>query len=120
MIDEPTQPEEPWTVPRLTDDEMSILARRIVQNEVYMAMDAVALDCSFGAFLALVAPSIPKAELSNIATVYEDIDEAGTWAVNGYPSFLSCKFVHKDDMRRLAELITGLYAAMDGVAPRPT
>ncbi len=90
----------------LTDDEVTDLARRIVTNEVYAAFTAEALE-SFSTYLMLLTGGLaeqgldPALELGNVGLIYEDINAAGPLSVNGRPSFLSAKFVHRDDRLRV-------------------
>lgn len=79
----------------LTDEQVHELARRIVTNEVFVALNADALDCAFGMILALGSDHIAGI-VNDVGFVYEEISKASPMGVNGYPTFLSCKFVHKD------------------------
>jgi hypothetical protein len=82
----------------MESEEITTLAREIVTNVAYAAWNEDMLRCSFGPFLALAAPSISDEVASQIGLVWEHLAKAGYHGVNGYPSFLSCHFVHKDDV----------------------
>jgi hypothetical protein len=54
--------------------------------------------------LAFVQQRLP----TNLGHVYEYLSEAGLRAVNGYPTFMSMKFLSKDDADRLLPMIKKL------------
>lgn len=41
------------------------------------------------------------------------IDKANPMSVNGYPTFFSCRLVHKDDWKVIGERALAVQAAMD-------
>lgn len=89
-------------LPRMSAEEITELARDVVTNMVYVAWTPESFDCSFSNLLLLLAGGLREqgedtSWMDNIGLVYADWDEAGTHRMNGYPMFLSAKFVHRDD-----------------------
>lgn len=86
---------------RKSPEQLTTLARGIITNEVFAAWDKEALDNAFGAFLSLLAGGLAEKGDSlpaeSIGLVYEDMANATSLSHNGYPTFLSAKFLHKDD-----------------------
>lgn len=95
---------------RMNDDQIKELARRIVQNEVYIPQSSEAIECSFGAMIALMDWS--DWDPSKIGLIYEEMHKAGPMAVNGYPMFLSLRMVHADDTPLLFDHVTRMLAAL--------
>ena len=88
--------EEPFVLEPLTEEEITVLARRIVTNEVYVAWEPEALDMSFGMFMMLAGGSQAMPWIKDVGLVYEEWSKANERSVNGYPTFFSARFVHKD------------------------
>lgn len=108
----------------MTDEQVGELARDIVTNRVYVAWDEAAIHNSFGPMLALAHDAI-KPIADKIGLVFEEYSKAMPMACNGYPTFLSIKFVHIDnvpallsEVQRMAEAL-GLTEPADkeGTAP---
>jgi hypothetical protein len=45
-----------------------------------------------------VTKDMSEEDISQIGGVWEWLSEAGPRSINGYPSFFSCRFLHKDDL----------------------
>lgn len=96
--------------PRLEAEEIKNLARRIVQNEIYIPHSEEAMECSFGAMLKLM--DWTDYDTSKIGLIYEEIHKAGPMAVNGFPMFLSMRLIHCDDTPELFEHVTRMMEAL--------
>lgn len=95
---------------RMDDEQIKNLARRIVQNEIYIPSSEDAMECSFGAMLKMV--DWTDWDTSKIGLVYEEMHKAGPMAVNGFPMFLSLRMVHSDDTPALFDHVTAMLAAL--------
>jgi hypothetical protein len=85
-----------------TPEELTEIARGIVTNRVYAAWSAEALDASFGMYLMMIAGSLQEqgediSWLNDVGLIYEDSEKANERGLNGYPTFFSAKFLHRDD-----------------------
>lgn len=101
---------------RKTPAQLSDLAARIVRGEIYIATSGDGLKHSFGFILALAAGMKQRdargrfarkrqSDVQTIGAVYEEMHRALPRGINGYPMFMSCKFVHVNDVERLAEMV---------------
>src|SRR5262245_31019167 len=89
-------------VARLSPEEITDLARKVVANRVFIAWDPEAERCAFGGYLMLVSGGLQAqgedvSWMDDIGWIYQDWDRAGPTSLNGYPTFLSAQFTHKDD-----------------------
>jgi hypothetical protein len=83
-------------VPKLSDEEMDVLVRRVVSGEVYASNSADGLE-SFRLVLAYGGEKLGQF-VDSIGMVYEEMSKALPRPVNGYPMFTSCKFLHRDQL----------------------
>lgn len=44
-------------------------------------------------------------EYSNLGFIYEYLSEAGPRSINGFPIFMSCKYVNQEDAKRIFGLV---------------
>ena len=42
-----------------------------------------------------------KKQVANLGMVYEYLDKAGPRAINGFPMFISCRFLNKADAKKM-------------------
>ena len=93
------------TVDRLSDHDLRQLAVDVYEGRAFIANHDEAIRCAFGAIIAMIGPSsVPD----NAGAVWEYIDKAGEFAINGYPAFLSCRFLAAVDVEPLCELLEEL------------
>lgn len=59
-------------------------------------------------FMSIGLGGLGDLDPHSIGCVYEFMSEAGARAVNGMPSFFSCKFMHIDDWKRVKPIIQRL------------
>ncbi len=91
---------------KLTPDEIRQLAVDTVEGKVFTDRhlpendDGTLLGLVFVGLklAALSGNTIPPEETAQIGMIYEYVDKAGPRSVNGYPSFLSFHFLHRDDL----------------------
>lgn len=96
-------------IPRLDPDELRSLARDIVTNLVWIDVgDAV--DTMQWPILSLA--DLSDYDLTKIAGVYEYLDKRMPLGVNGKPMFLSCRFLHVDDLDPLREIVEQMEVAL--------
>ena len=89
---------------RKSRSELDALATQIVRGEVHIATEGEALDKSFGHIFAMIDPPPTDKQIATIGAVYEELRNAAPTAINGYPFFFSCRFVHVDDLKKLQKL----------------
>jgi hypothetical protein len=51
-------------------------------------------------------------DVDQIGAIIEYLDKAGERSINGYPIFMSCRVVHKDDWAQVAEKAMAIDAAI--------
>jgi hypothetical protein len=102
---------------RKSPTELNDLAVQVVRGEVYIAFGGDGLQHSFGALLALAGGMQPrdergrfgrkpkKSDFETIGAVYEELRKALPRGINGHPMFMSCRFLHVNDVRPLMDLV---------------
>lgn len=88
-------------IPRMGEEDIKKLALGLAQNKVFAACYAP-LDMWPSIFIPL-ALGLPDSSIEDLGMVVEEMAKAGTISVNGYPTFLSCQLVHKDDWPLVVE-----------------
>lgn len=81
---------------RLPEAELRQLALDVADGKVYTDRHGEDAIESFRMLFALMSGR-PK-HLEQWGMVYEYLDKAGSRAINGRPSFFSCKILHVDDV----------------------
>lgn len=97
---------------RLTNAQITDLARRIITNQTYLAMTEQELDLSFGFTLSMAAIDLKRSEIETWGAVYEDYSQALPRTVNGRPMFFSCRILHVNDVPRLFDEISRMEEAL--------
>lgn len=59
--------------------------------------------------------NISKDEIDNIGQIIGDMKDTFGRAVNGYPIFHSCRFIHKEDWNIIREKVRKMEKAMDKI-----
>ena len=97
-------------IPRMTEDEIRSTVEGLVKGRIFTGTQ-VPPDMLHLVFMPLgLAKDVDWDSLGN---VIEDIDKAGPRGINGYPMFMSCRLVHKDDWAVIGERALAVQAAMD-------
>lgn len=92
--------------PNLSKDELNVLARDIATNKVFcsyfvQSSDQSTLGMIFMPLLFGALKEYSKEMIEDIGFICEYYDKAGPRSVNGYPIFMSCRFVSKADAKRI-------------------
>ncbi len=117
MTDEPTTVRE---VPRMTEDDIKELVLGLAQDRVFTATELPREDVRMLQMVFVPLAFTPLAELDwdNIGNIVEYLDKASERSINGYPIFMSCRIVHKDDwavvVERAIKAREALAAAIEG------
>ena len=88
--------------PRMTDDDIKDVVRGLVTGHIFTATDAPD-DLLPMIFLPLGLAGNSDIDWETVGNVIERLDKAGERGINGYPIFLTCRLVHKDDWSLIAE-----------------
>lgn len=89
-------------VPRLEPDEINQMVIDLAQNRLVVA-SALPPDMLPMVFMVLGLGGLRGLDGEQIGNIVEHIDKAGPRSVNGYPTFFSCKVIHKDDWSVITE-----------------
>ena len=96
-------------IPRLDPTDLRSLARDIVTRSVWIS---VGNDIDTMQWPILAMADLSKYDITKIAGVYEDIDKRLPQGVNGKPMFVSCKFLHVDDLDPLRAIVEQLEVSL--------
>ena len=99
-------------VERKSPEDLRLFAERCVNKEIYITNTEEGINASFGAILHLAAKHWED-ELHLVGGVYEEMSKAGGHSVNGRPMFLSCQFLHIDDVDELERLVKEMSATKE-------
>lgn len=114
-----------WNYNRLDDNALKQIAKDMYNNVIFSSLflpehDQYLISSIFMAF-TLMGPgmdgkderergigSILEQEhyenwLKQIGMIYENMSEAGPRGINGYPMFMSCKFIDIEDTKKVIE-----------------
>jgi hypothetical protein len=95
----------------MTEPELRQLALDIVDRKVYGSwmIPEDQLDRLLSVvFMPLLFGAAENLRENKAVSLYEYLDKAGPTGVNGYPSFMSCRFLTKEDTELLNPMITKL------------
>jgi hypothetical protein len=100
----------PDVVPRMAPGDITVLAREIVTNLVYIANDAQ-MNLSFP--VLLWAPKWSAEFIASIGAVWEYRSMAGPTGINGRPMFFSCHLLNRLDLEPLFSEMARMRAALE-------
>ena len=83
-----------WPPDLMSHEEITALARQIIQNEIWMATDPQVVKNSFLMASLVGVPYMTGA-------VWAPLADAGPMSVNGLPVFFTAHYVHFEDMQFL-------------------
>lgn len=89
-------------IPRMTESEITELVTGLAQGRIYTGSQ-VPSDLLSMVFMPLALGGLEDIDVNTLGNVVEDIGKAGELSVNGYPIFMSCRLVHKDDWEIISE-----------------
>lgn len=77
-----------------TDEQLKELAKSVIKNEVYVAVGKEAIESSFMTLLVFAKEdAFPK----DAVALYEEYSKSMPRSLNGYPMFMSCGYLTKDE-----------------------
>jgi hypothetical protein len=101
----------PQEIPRLTDDEIKELARDIVEDKVFTS-GMCPQEMLGMVFMPYGLGGMNNMDLANVGAIVEHYAKAGERGINGYPMFMSCRVIHKDDWTKVGEKALAIDAAI--------
>jgi len=84
-----------------------LLARRIVTATMVPA-DMIGM-----VFMTIGLGGLGDIDLDTVGNIIEDLDKACERSINGYPVFMSCRVVHRDDWAVITERVVNAEAVLD-------
>ena len=103
MSEEPAPATEPFTVPRMTDDELRAFVRGFCDGQIFTSAQCRADEDLPMVFMPLALGAlagVPYDVIATIGCLYESLDKAGPRSINGMPSFFSFRVMHVEDWKR--------------------
>lgn len=77
-----------------TEQEIKLLVKEVYENTVFLATSKEAFDCAFSMILLFATKdTFPE----DTVALYEYNSKAGPRSMNGYPMFMSCGYLTKDE-----------------------
>ena len=108
-MSEPTKLRE---CPRLTPEEITEVATGLVKGRYFTAAMCPP-DMIPMVFMTLALGGLGDIDPETVGNIIENLDKAGPHSINNYPTFLSCRAIHKDDWPVIADKATAAQAAME-------
>ena len=95
----------------MTDAELKKLAWDMLSGTVFTSGSVAEDNLLRMVFMPLALMTVAQVEDLNDKTnfLYEELSEAGPSSINGYPIFMSFKYVPKEDMDRLKKFYDEAY-----------
>ena len=90
-------------LPSRSDDEIRALAVDVIEGKVFGSWMVPHEDSDLLGSIFMVLNFLDLDGREDIGHVYEYLGEAGGRGVNGYPSFMSIRYLNKEECRRLAD-----------------
>jgi hypothetical protein len=107
--------------PSLKKSDLSQLAKDIAMDKVFCSHFLPAeqqknlLGMIFMPILFGATKDMSEEQVNDIGFICEYYDKAGPRAINGYPMFLSCRFVSKADAKRIMIKVNKIKKALEEV-----
>jgi len=95
----------------LTEDEIKEIALKLVGGSLFVATQAPP-EMMTSIFLPVARDGLAGIAVDKIGNIVEDLSKAGHWAINGYPTFLSCQVIHVEDWITIVEKAEAARAAV--------
>ncbi len=99
-------------VPRRTPEEISEIVHGLVQNRYFVATMAPPEEIR-SIFLPLGLAGMGDFDPETLGNVIEEYDKASPRSINGWPMFMSCQFIHKEDWTEIADRYQKVSEAVD-------
>jgi hypothetical protein len=100
--------------PRLSEDEIKEVATGLVKGHYFCATQCPP-DMIGMVFMVIGLGGLGDIDPETVGNIIEHLDKAGPRSINGYPTFFSCRVIHRDDWSVIVDKATAAQAAMDGV-----
>lgn len=108
------------SVQKMTDEEVTKLARDLVQNRIFMSDQIRSQEDVLMVFPVLgMLDEKQRKDLqdADVGAVYEYVDRALPRSINGYPMFMSLRWLSKENYQRVRTEERRLRIALGEVLP---
>lgn len=102
-------------VARMSDDEIADVVRGLVAGSIFTAAQCPP-EMLTSVFMVLGLGGLGQNDPETVGMIYEYMDKANPMAINGFPTFFSCKLIHKEDWAIIAERAIAAQEALDRAA----
>ena len=106
MPDDEKPPNFDKPIEPLDKDAIHDLARRIVKREVFFTNNPEMMADSFPIILLMTPEQFDS--VGQFGGVWAEMEKASPTAINGWPMFFSCRFVHQESIEPLMDEIVRL------------
>lgn len=94
--------------PRLTPEEISSVAKEYQAGHIFGSWQipdtqADLLPSIFMVLIFLDEIAVKEIQATKAVYCYEHMSKAGPRSINGYPIFMSCRLIHKEDVELILE-----------------
>jgi hypothetical protein len=118
----PPASSKPKAPPRLTDEEVTALARDLVKDRIFMSdqlrkHEQNLLSSIFMPLVFMKPKDVRKMVDGDLAVLYEYFKEAGPRSINGRPMFFSMRWLNQADYARVRAEEQRLRVAIGDVVP---
>lgn len=101
-------------VPRLKEAEIKRAAKALAENYLFSATMAPA-DLIPTIFLPIAMGVLDDYDVPDLGNIYQYMDKAGEYGVNGYPIFTTCIPANHEDWGRIVELANKIEKAVEEI-----
>jgi hypothetical protein len=110
---------KPWAYTPKTPAEIEQLAWDIEGDRVFGSWNCPPemISSCFMVVLFLEKEHLEAMNAAKVAHMYEYVDKASPRSVNGYPSFMSARYIDQDDMKKVVARLKEIEAFRKQTAP---
>lgn len=106
--------------PNLEKEVISQLAKDIATDKVFCSfyLPESELNLIGSIFMPILFGALKdytQEQIKDLGFIYEYYDKAGPRGINGYPMFMSCGFVSKDDANRIQNKVDQIRKALKDI-----
>jgi hypothetical protein len=105
----------PLSEPDLKELALAVLNGNVFGSWMLPEHDVNLLPSIFMVMVFLDDIKRKEMKRDGVVHVYEFMDKAGPRSINGYPIFMSARFLNADDAKRLQAKITQVKEALDAI-----